>query len=107
GDGMRVIFLDNQASVREVLEATRSGPSGPSAILLWRRTTDRSRTGFVNKLEQDLSVGHEARHRDFVAYSLAERWARRLLRGRGQPEYYYRLSEFRMANDASRLEPPN
>ena len=95
GDSVRVIFLDDEASAREVLEAARSGPSGPSVIWLWRRTSDISPGTFVTKLEQDLSVGHEVRHREFVAYSLPERWARRLLRGPGQPEYYYRLSEFR------------
>ena len=95
GDSVRVIFLDDEASAREVLEAARSGPSGPSVIWLWRRTSDISPGTFVTKLEQDLSVGREVRHHEFVAYSLPERWARRLLRGPGQPEYYYRLSEFR------------
>jgi hypothetical protein len=95
GDSVRVIFLDDEASAREVLEASRGGPSGPSVIWLWRRTRDTSPGTFVTKLEQDLSVGHEVQHREFVAYSLPERWARRLLRGPGQPEYYYRLSEFR------------
>jgi hypothetical protein len=98
GDGVRVIFLDDEASAREVLETARSGPSGSSAILLWRRTSDLSPGTFVTKLEQQLSLGREVWHREFVAYSLPERWARRLLRGPGQPEYYYRLSEFRTTN---------
>jgi hypothetical protein len=92
---VRVIFLDREASAREVLEGTRSGPSGPSVIWLWRPTKDTSPGTFYTKLEQDLSVGCKVRHHEFVAYSLPERWARRLLRGPGQPEYYYRLSEFR------------
>jgi hypothetical protein len=95
GDNVRVIFLDDEASAREVLEASRSGPSASSAILLWRRTNDVSPGAFVTKLELELSVGREVWHREFVAYSLPERWARRLLRGPGQPEYYYSLSEFR------------
>jgi hypothetical protein len=101
---VRVIFLNDEASAREVLEAARSRPSQPSEIIwLWRRTRDISPGAFVTKLEQDLSVSHEVRRREFVAYSLPERWARRLLRGPGQPEYYYRLSEFRTPNsDASR-----
>jgi hypothetical protein len=108
GDSVLVIFLNNEASAREVLEAARSGPSGSSSILLWRRTSDVSPGSFVTKLEQDLSVGHEVWHRDFVAYSLPERWARRLLRGPGQPEYYYRLSEFRTGrSDASEPGIPN
>jgi hypothetical protein len=53
-------------------------------------------------------VGREVWHREFVAYSLPERWARRLLRGPGQPEYYYRLSEFRTTDsDASRPDISN
>ena len=55
GDSVRVIFLNDEASARELLEAARSGPSGPSTILLWRRTSDVSPGGFVTKLEQDLS----------------------------------------------------
>ena len=39
-----------------------------------------------------------------MAYSLPERWARRLLRGPGQPEYYYSLSEFRRGL-TSELQP--
>ncbi len=106
-DSVRVIFLHDEASAREVLEAARSGPAGPSAILLWRRTSDVSPGGFVTKLEQDLSVDREVWHCDFVAYSLPERWARRLMRGPGQPEYYYRLSEFRTANsDTNPLQTP-
>ena len=64
-------------------------------IWLWRHTDDVYPAAFVTKLEQDLSVGREVRRHEFVAYSLPERWARRLVRGPGQPEYYYWLSEFR------------
>jgi hypothetical protein len=91
----RVIFLDDESSAAEVLEVARTSPGGPSAIWLWRRTSDTSPGTFVTKLEHDLSVGREVRNREFVAYSLPERWARRLLREPGQAEYYYRLSEFR------------
>jgi hypothetical protein len=90
GEGVRVVLLSEEASAHEVLTAARSG----SAILLWRRTSDVSPGRFVTKLEQDLSAGREVGYREFVAYSLPERWVRRLLRGAGQPEYYYRLSEF-------------
>jgi hypothetical protein len=41
----------------------------------WRRTSGISPGQFVTKLEQNLSVGHEVWQRDFVAYSLPERWA--------------------------------
>jgi hypothetical protein len=95
GNSVPVILLADEASAREVLEAAQRGPSGSSAILLWRRTSDLSPGTFVSKLELELSMGREVWHREFVAYSLPERWARRLLRGPGQSEYYYRLSEFR------------
>jgi len=95
GDSVRVTLLSDEASAREVLTAARSGVSGQSAILLWRRTSDVSPMSFISKLEQDLSVSHNVWHHEFVPYSLPERWARRLLRGPGQPEYYYRLSEDR------------
>jgi hypothetical protein len=91
GDGVPVIVLEDESSAREVLETSL----GRRPILLWRRTSDVSPGAFVSKLEQDLRVGHEVVHYEFVAYSLLERWARRLLRGPGQPEYYYRISEFR------------
>jgi len=94
-DSVQVIFLTDEASADEVLKADRSGPSAPSVIWLWRRTSDTSPGTFVTKLEQDLSAGRTVRHHEFVAYSQPERWARRLLRGPGQPEYYYSLSEFR------------
>jgi hypothetical protein len=103
-DGARVIFLHEEASARETLQVTRSGSSRPSAILLLRRTSDISPGGFITKLEQDLSLGREVWHREFLAYSLPERWVRRLMRGPGQPEYYYRLSEFRTVT--SNATPP-
>jgi len=95
GDSVPVIVLDDESSARKVLEAASNGASRARPILLWRQTSDISPGTFVTKLEQELSAGREVRHHEFVAYSLPERWARRLLRGRGQPEYYYRLSEFR------------
>jgi hypothetical protein len=92
---VRVIFLDDEASAREELDAARSGASAPSVIWLWRRTRDISPGAFVTKLEQELRKGHEVRQHEFVAYSLPERLARRLLRGPNQPQYYYQLTEFR------------
>jgi hypothetical protein len=98
---VRVIFLNGESSAREVLEAAQSRPLGLSAIWLWRRTTDTSPGTFVSRLELDLSAGHEVRQYEFMPYSLPERWARRWLRGPGQPKYYYRLSEFRSAKNGS------
>jgi hypothetical protein len=95
GHSVPVIFLTTEASAREALETARSEQSRPSVVWLWRRTSDTSPGSFVSKFEQDLSAGREVRRREFVRYSVPERCARRLLRGLGQPEYYYRLSEFR------------
>jgi len=95
GDTVRVIFLTDEASAREVLEAAGGGRAELPTIWLWRPTRDISPGAFVRKLEQDLSMSHDVRLYEFVAYSLPERWARQFLRGPGQPEYYYRLSEFR------------
>jgi hypothetical protein len=94
GNSIQVNVL-NEASAYEVLEAARSGPSRVSVIWLWRRTKDVSPGAFITKLEQDLSTSREVRRHEFVRYSLPERWVRRLLRGPGQPKYYYSLSEFR------------
>jgi hypothetical protein len=103
---VRVISLDDEASAREVLQVARSDTS--STILVWRQTTDISPASFVSKLEQELSVGRDVWRRDFVAYSLPERWARRLLRGTGQPGFYYQLSEFQpVKSDEPRLGSPN
>ena len=90
-DGTRVIFLNDEASARQVLDAAAVRPS---VILLWRRTRDVSPGSFITKFEQDLSEGRQIRNRYFVRYGLLERWARRLLRGPGQSEYYYCISEF-------------
>jgi hypothetical protein len=95
GGSIRVIFLANADSAREILETARSEPSGRSVIWVWRRTSDTSPGNFVTKLEQDLSVGREVQRHEFITYSQPERWARQLLRGPGQPESYFSLSEFR------------
>jgi hypothetical protein len=95
GNGVQVNVMKDEASAGEVLEAARSGLSRVSVIWLWRRTTDVSPGAFITKLEQDLSTIREVRRHEFVRYSLLERWVRRLLRGSGQPECYYSLSEFR------------
>ena len=92
---VNVIFLNDENSAKGFLKTALNRSSMPSVIWLWRRTSDTSPGRFVSKLDQDLSAGLDVRRREFVAYSLPERWARRLLRGPSQPEYYYSLSEFR------------
>jgi hypothetical protein len=106
-DNVHVIFLTDQDSARDMMEVAGNEPSGPKIILIWRQTTDVSPDRFVTKLEQDLSVDREVWHREFVAYSLPERWARRLSRGPGQPGYYYRLSEFRTSRSDENEGRPN
>src|SRR5947199_1791685 len=85
GTGVRLIWLDDDVSAREVLAAAPSRTSGASVIWLWRQTHDFSPGRFITKLEQDLTADpdREVRHHDFGAYSLPERWARQLLRGPG------------------------
>ena len=95
GDSIRVIILNDRASAVEVLEAARSQQPGNLTIWVWRQTRDISPASFVTELEQDLGAGREVQHHEFVAYSLTERWARRVLRGPGESNFYYRLSEFR------------
>ena len=95
GGSVRVIILNDQDSAFEVLDAARAEQSIQSKIWVWRQSRDVSPASFVSKLEKDLNVGHEAWHHEFVAYSTLERWAHRLLRGPGQPKYYYLLTEFR------------
>ena len=95
GSSVRVIILNDQDSAFEVLDAARTEQSIQSKIWVWRQSRDVSPASFVSKLEKDLNVSHETWHHEFVAYSTLERWAHRLLRGPGQPKYYYLLTEFR------------
>jgi hypothetical protein len=99
GKNVHVIVLDDPTAAEAVRTAAGvpavSGRPGTSLIWLWRHTRDVSPGGFITKLESDLSAGHEVRRYDFLPYSPAERWVRRVLGGPGQPKFYYRLSEVR------------
>jgi hypothetical protein len=95
GNGVRVIPLEDEASAELVRKAALQGSSTKSVIWLWRHTRDISPGAFVSRLEEDLGEGRKMQRYDFMPYSPAERWIRRLLRGPGQAEFYYRLSEVR------------
>jgi hypothetical protein len=94
GKGVRVISLDNEQAADEELESVRHGPG---VIWFWRRTHDTSPDKFVSRLEAELARGRLVKQYDYLPYSKPERWILRLLRGPGQPEYFYRLSEMRQS----------
>ena len=93
--GMRVVELENEEVAADVLSAVRGDKDRRTVIWVWRHTTDISPDAFVTRFEQELSLGRDVRVHEFVPYSLPERWARRLLRGPGQADFYYRLYEVR------------
>jgi hypothetical protein len=92
GKGVRVISLDNEQTAENELESVRHRPG---VIWFWRHTHDTSPDKFVSRLEGDLAQGRVVKQYDYLPYSIPERWILRLLRGPGQPEYFYRLSEMR------------
>jgi hypothetical protein len=96
GKGVRVISLDNEQVAEEELELVRHKPG---TIWLWRRTHDTSPDQFVSRLEAELAQGRLVKQYEYLPYSKPERWILRLLRGPGQPEYFYRLSEMRQSQD--------
>jgi hypothetical protein len=73
----------------------RADDSHQAVVWVWRHTRDISPRAVITRFERDLGAGRDVRVHEFVAYSAPERWLRRLLRGPGQPEFYYRLYEVR------------
>jgi hypothetical protein len=47
------------------------------------------------RLEKQLGQNRTIRQYDYLPYSQPERWMLRILRGPGQPGYFYRLAEMR------------
>ena len=92
GKGVRVISLDNEQAAHRELESVRPKPG---IIWFWRHTHDTSPDKFVSRLEAELAQDRTVKRYDYLPYSMPERWILRLLRGPGQPEYFYRLSEMR------------
>jgi hypothetical protein len=95
GADVRTVSLDDAAVAAGLLAASRAGTAHRPVIWVWRHSVDVSPGAFITRFEQDLAAGHEVRVHEFVPYSVPERWARRLLRGPGQSDYYYRLMEVR------------
>ena len=92
GKGVRVISLDNEQSAERELDTVRHQPG---TVWLWRHTHDTSPDRFVSRLEAELAQGRLVRQYNYLPYSMPERLILRVLRGPGQPEYFYRLSEMR------------
>jgi hypothetical protein len=95
GKGVEVISLDNEQAAEVELEEVRHKP----LVWFWRRTHDTSPDKFVSRLEAELAQRRLVRQYNYLPYSMPERWILRLLRGPGQPEYFYRLSEMRRDQD--------
>lgn len=95
GEGVRVVHLVDEGIATDLLAFVRADNSRQTVIWVWRHTRDISPGAFITRFERDLGAGREVRVHEFVAYSAPERWFRRLLRGPGQPEFYYRLYEAR------------
>jgi hypothetical protein len=90
GRGVRVVRVDEETAARKEADALRGRPT---VIWFWRHTHDTSPGGFVTGLQKELSQGRTVRRYDYLPYSQPERWILYLLRGPGQPGYFYRLSE--------------
>jgi hypothetical protein len=92
GPGIRVIVLDHEQSVHKQLE---DAGHRPAVIWFWRHTHDTSPSGWVSQLEEELSRGRVVKRYDYLPYTAPERWVLRVLRGPGQPAYYFSLLEIR------------
>ncbi len=92
GKGVQVIFLNDELPAEQAIEMVRHKPG---IIWFWRHTNDTSPDKFVSRMEKNLAEGRTVKQYDYLPYSAPERWILGLLRGPGQPEYFYRLSEMR------------
>jgi hypothetical protein len=90
GNGIRVITLNDEQTTQQELVTIRNNPG---TIWLWRHTHDTSPDNFVSRLEAELAQERTVKQYDYLPYSMPERLILRLLRGPGQPAYFYRLSE--------------
>ena len=92
GTEVRVFPVDEDIATQEEVDALRGKPA---VIWFWRHTHDTSPAGITTRLEKELSQNRTVQQYDYLPYSEPERWILRLLRGPGQPEYFYRLTEMR------------
>ena len=93
GKGIQVISLDNEQSAERDVEALRHKQG---VIWFWRHTHDTSPDEFVSRLEAELARDRIVKQYNYLPYSMPGRWILRLLRGPGQSEYFYCLSEMRL-----------
>ena len=103
GKRVRVISLDDEQSAEREMQTVRLERS----VWFWRHTHDTSPDKFVSRMEVQLAQGRSVRQYDYLPYSLPERWILRLVRGPGQPAYFYRLSEMKLMNASSSGTPPH
>src|SRR5258708_39105789 len=97
GPRVLVISVDNDQAAKGEMEMVRH----KRLVWFWRRTHDTSPNKFVSRLEAELAHGRAVQQHDYLPYSMSELWILRLLRGPGQPEYFYRLSEMRLIDASS------
>jgi hypothetical protein len=90
GKGVQVIFLNDELSARQAMEMVRHKPG---TIWFLRHTNDTSPDRLISRLEAELAQGRTVKQYDYLPYSMPERRILDWLRGPGQPEYFYRLSE--------------
>ncbi len=92
GTGVQVIFLNDEQPAEQAMEIVRHKPG---TIWFLRHTNDTSPDRFISRMEAELAQGRTVKQYDYLPYSMPERWVLDWLRGPGQPEYFYRLSEMR------------
>jgi Dolichyl-phosphate-mannose-protein mannosyltransferase len=99
GKGVQVITLIDEQSAQRDLETIRNNPG-----IVWflRHTHDTSPDEFVTRMEVELARGRTVKQYDYLPYSMPEHWILDWLRGPGQPEYFFRLSEMRQNQDSNR-----
>jgi hypothetical protein len=86
----RVIVLGDAT---EADSTRRELQADPNVVWVWRHTHDTSPGHYVTRLAEDLSTNRDVRRHLFLPYSGAERRVLSLLRGPGQPAYFYELLE--------------
>ncbi len=90
GKTIRVISLDEETG--KELEPVRQEPG---VVWFLRHTNDTSQHRFISGIEAELAQGRTVKQYDYLPFSMPERWILNWLRGPGQPEYFFRLSEMR------------
>jgi hypothetical protein len=92
GREVRVISVTDENAAQKEADALRGKPT---VIWFWRHTHDTSPDKIEARLEKELSQNRTVRQYDYLPYSQPERWILCILRGPGQPGYFYRLTEMR------------